>query len=465
MCVLAIVFCINYIHGMQDFSSELNVEERSFCQARLKVTGDQSVVALCLSGGGFRAMLASYGFFKGAQKIKLLDRSMYMSALSGSTWFLGDLLARKIIPENFVDFEKSLQERVACSYPDKNNIMQALAQSSCLIPWRDLELIDVYGACVAERLFGDINYKEVHFSDLVPLPNTYPYPLFTAVSDVSKDTCFLQALVHWLTKPNHYEWMELSPFWVEMVRSGKAIPTKFFGSVFDAGKMITQYPEPPLSFILGVCGSAFSINFRDVFNYIDAEIGLDKGAVIADRLIPQIVTAFVESFEHGRLCPPRIPNILYHDPKLSKYFHDDEMIIHDAGTDFNLPIPPLLKKARKVKVIVVCDASDNASLATWPELHKAGEYAKKHRLLFPPLDKPVAKNSYACMFADFALTDIPVVVYIPLVKYQYSTLKFTYLVDEFENVTHYMEQAVVASQDLIQAAITLAANSRCNYSY
>ena len=45
-------------------------------------------IGVACSGGGYRAMIASLGFFKGMADTGLLDATMYASSLSGSTWFL-----------------------------------------------------------------------------------------------------------------------------------------------------------------------------------------------------------------------------------------------------------------------------------------------------------------------------------------------------------------------------------------
>ncbi|MBY0110379.1 MAG: hypothetical protein K2X90_04685 [Candidatus Babeliaceae bacterium] len=43
-------------------------------------------IAVCFSGGGYRAMISTAGFIAGAEKIGLLDAISYQAGLSGSTW-------------------------------------------------------------------------------------------------------------------------------------------------------------------------------------------------------------------------------------------------------------------------------------------------------------------------------------------------------------------------------------------
>jgi phospholipase A2 len=451
---LIIFFCIKNLFCIQDFSSSLSPEESNFCKSRAKVIGDSWNIALCLSGGGYRAMLASLGFIKGAQKIGLLNSSMYISALSGSTWMLGNLLARKITTDKICDFEKILKERVTNACVNKENILQAIENSKKLIPWRDTELVDIYGICVTERILGDQDYGSITLSNIIPIPSDFPFPLFTAVCDTTKKTNILNWLCSFIAGSTKYEWIEINSYWTEIIRFSKAIKTSFLGSTFSAGNILIKYPEVPLSFILGVCGSAFSLSVKDILNYISEEMSADKKHKTSNRSITDIISAFWESLEHGRICPPRIPNFLYKVPRLSKLAQDDEMIIHDAGTDFNLPLPPLLKNVRNIKLIVICDASDNASLEEYPEFKKAKKYASRYKIPFPSVRKPVAKNAYACVFANNSLQNVPVIVYIPLLKYQYSTFKFSYSTEEFDNVVGYMEQAVLNSRDLIQDSIS-----------
>lgn len=81
-------------------STALSLEEKNYLITRdsiIKKEAEQLVgrtistnalprIAVCLSGGGFRAMLGSIGFLSGLQQEHMLDLVSYISALSGSAW-------------------------------------------------------------------------------------------------------------------------------------------------------------------------------------------------------------------------------------------------------------------------------------------------------------------------------------------------------------------------------------------
>lgn len=49
----------------------------------------KSDLAICLSGGGLRAAVASYGYVRGLHMLGILKRARYMNGNSGSAWFSG----------------------------------------------------------------------------------------------------------------------------------------------------------------------------------------------------------------------------------------------------------------------------------------------------------------------------------------------------------------------------------------
>ncbi|CAG0919094.1 unnamed protein product [Notodromas monacha] len=102
-------------------------------------------------------------------------------------------------------------------------------------------------------LQGELHRKQVVLSQQrakVAL-GTAPFPLYTALHakrDVSAD--------------EFHEWVEFSPFEIGMPKYGVFLKTEDFGSKFYIGSIIKRYPEPPLTYLQGIWGSAFTILFK-----------------------------------------------------------------------------------------------------------------------------------------------------------------------------------------------------------
>ena len=62
-----------------------------------------------------------------------------------------------------------------------------------------------------------------------------------------------------------YEWFESGPFEAGSKVLGY-VPVQYFGSIFNHGDIVSELvcPEYPLSFYLGVYGSAFSLSINDL---------------------------------------------------------------------------------------------------------------------------------------------------------------------------------------------------------
>ena len=82
----------------------------------------------------------------------------------------------------------------------------------------------------------------------------------------------------------------------------------------------------------------------------------------------------------------------------------------DAGIDFNLPYPPLLRKARKVDLILAIDASSNTDLMRRFNT-KAVNYARTRANCptFPPLDAIHPGDKILDM-----VSGTPTILYLPI---------------------------------------------------
>jgi phospholipase A2 len=58
------------------------------------------------------------------------------------------------------------------------------------------------------------------------------------------------------------EWVEFSPFEIGVAKYGTYSKPENFGSKFFLGNVIKKFEEPPLHFLQGIWGSAYSIQFK-----------------------------------------------------------------------------------------------------------------------------------------------------------------------------------------------------------
>ncbi len=299
--------------------TSLNNEEQEFLNNRMaKVKNalermlDKQVdskyipkIALCFSGGGYRAMLETLGWLTGAERMGLLDSSVYMTGLSGSTWALNPWVASRLSLAAYKEqllpkLTKTLMEHVkSMSTQDALEILVALSKK-----YVDLQSIgpaDFFGALLAHMLLSNIVRHKQTFSlaDLAPLVKLGNYPLVIS-------TASLGGTFNLKYRPT----FEFSPFEIGSAECAKGIfiPSWSLGRVFNKGTSqnivpidIFKYEKEALStaagllttkvlgeqeakeeveekaqivhyfgrqqslgYLMGIWGSAFALNIADV---------------------------------------------------------------------------------------------------------------------------------------------------------------------------------------------------------
>lgn len=453
-------------------SSELAVQEKQLLQKRdplikqkiKQVLGVNVTtvprIALCCSGGGYRAMLATLGFVKGMRDIGVLDMSSYMVGLSGSTWLLAPWVLRDI---DLDSYERLLMPKIAVDLkktPIKPDAMSFKFLQKKL-HGQDLSLVDVWGSLIANVFLSDLN-KGGLFSYLSNLAarvqdGKYPLPIFTAAMPPSKFT-------------KDYEWVEFTPFEVGSPAFGASIPVWAFGRKFESGQSIGDSPEQTLGYWMGTWGSAFALDLHDLIKHVIKPAIPEEN----DRF-EAILNKFVDKTDYEmnskqlgkvHLSPAKLHNFLYKVPG-SPLEEKDSMILVDAGMHINIPFPPLLRPERNVDVIVVCDASGSISNLT--ALRTIVEYAGGKGLKFPPIDfdrlikevftsdqKDPAKNAFKiAVFQDHTNPNVPIVIYVPaitdneIINKEYSTTKFEYSPDEAGKLINTAYEKVKKNQQQI----------------
>ncbi len=409
-------------------------------------------IAVCYSGGGYRAMISTAGFIQGAQKIGLLDAISYQAGLSGSTWAISGWLQSG---KNIDSFMSDLYEKLHIDIKNNVDILQTtnalLNNLSFNIP---ISPIDVWGSLIAQKVLLPDSGKFT-IADLTAKTNPakHPYPLFTAVMSSRS----LQDI-----KP----WVEFTLHEVGSTYFNAFIPNWAFGRRFEKGLSDKQGfsvypPAQPLSFCMGIWGSAIAINLQE---FIQDKFGTAAGKDILNALKG---SALIEN----RIAAADVFNWTYlmAGSRLSDL---PKFQLVDAGLDFNLALPPLLRPERAIDIIIVLDAS--ASVVTNPaaQLKKAEEYAQKNNLKFPIINYSTTKNNCSVHFGD-RQKGIPTIIYIPVIAnpgYQngwYSdpknnesytrTNNFIYNRDQIKQLSGLVEYTIIASKDTIVDAIKQAA--------
>lgn len=464
----------------------ISVEEQEFARKRMDtvranlekefgivVNPDENVlpkIAIIASGGGYRAMLCALGFFTGAQKIGLTDVTMWVAGLSGGTWALGNWYtfgktaeyARDVIVSKVTKHPKSTSAK------ERNRILDLLWDKYVFD--QPITMVDIYGALLANRFFGDFGRSErqrMHLSDQKELVSdgSKPLPIYTAVIPIEKKVKgdFLGKQV--------YEWAEFTPYEVGSTWLNAYIPSWSYGRTFDFGKSTNFAPEQSFGFLLGTYGSAFAASFKTILKELSGvtkTIFTPMLKLFSSKSLP-LSWAEVSNFSRGLLTSP--------------IAHKKELRLVDAGLDFNLPYPPVSGQriGRKADIIIVLDAS----LTVPSEFVKMEKYAKKHNLPYPAISYEGLDKRSATVFENPQDPNAPIIIYMPRVtdltlwkeysaknpsfaqeyatypqtdltgctKSYCNTDKFEYSDKNANNMTRATEANMVMNKDLIRSAI------------
>lgn len=347
-------------------------------------------IAFCFSGGGYRAMLATLGFLQGAEETGLLEVITYIASLSGSTWAIALWNSLQQSPENIC---RHLKEVIHTNLFTPIASTQALGQVSLkkALFGRKISLIDLYGELLHSKLLAPhcaINHLHCHAS-LFERGDSLPYPIYTSV----------------LEKPTkEYAWMEYTPHEIGSTYLEHFIPSWSFGRKFVAGKSSNRTLAEKLSLLLGIWGSAFSANIREIYTHAYPSEPNSK----MQNMFNTITS--IDTIGKARLCSAKVRNFTYQIPN-SPLRDKRYVTLLDAGLNYNLPLPPLLRPERTVDIIIILDASATTNLAE--ELIRAQADAFKQDIPFPVIDLEALQSKSCSVFKG---KNSSVIIYIPLIK-------------------------------------------------
>jgi len=427
----------------QDFRNNRAVVTHNACEQLLGKTlkiYEVPTVALCFSGGGYRAMIETLGALAGADEIGLLDAVMYTGGLSGSTWALTPWVFSGLSIGDYLNhISSNLNSFLSL------NLSQILAinalKNKKLNEGKGFGLVDLYGALLAKNLLNGLatTPQAVTFTDLVKNLNgtAHPLPICTAVAG---------------GVGNHGLWYECTPFTVGCTQTG-FVPTCALGRTFENGVSVKpasgQYPSQlSLGDFMSMWGSAFAVDkerLEHEFGKMDvadsvsvlAQLGLARYGLDGfggDRLFhPGNITWALQKLwpdQNKNFAAATVPNFTHNMQRdgLWNWFTGNQQIplsgeqdlaLIDGGYDLidghamNLAIVPLLRPERKVDVIIVIDSS--ANLIDALSLRAAEKRAKALGLKFPVIDyTEIGTRSISVFKSDDR--GVPTVIYMPCIK-------------------------------------------------
>jgi hypothetical protein len=326
-------------------------------------------IAFCGSGGGCRSMVSTLGFLIGMENAGLLDCCSFVSGVSGSTWTMALWFSLGQSPG---ELRENISTKFSSNLVSRPNAKGASELLSILKQkWtpgsRTIGLVDIYGAQLSAGLLHDteppgseyrLSYQTARLQD-----GSFPLPIYTAV----------QRQVD-----GKHNWFEFTPYEVGSASISAFVPTEGFGRYYDRGLSLNNTPEPSLGLLLGMFGSAFCAPIQrvsdDLFDRLhigsqhqleleEAQIrqqqqegGFTKMLLDYRETVEGLIDQF--SLQHtSLLAASRFANFAYDPSVEASRQRDLELDLYDAGIDFNLPFPVLLRPERGIDIIIACESS------------------------------------------------------------------------------------------------------------
>jgi len=364
-------------------------------------------IAIACSGGGYRALLYSLGGLVGAELSGLLDATMYVLGLSGSTWSISSWQqSNKMLSEikeelitiatqgltNGLNFSDMIliEHRFLC----KEHYHQPLG------------VVDLYGALLASTLFEDygMHKQMLHLSNQAQRVSTgaVPLPIYTAMRADLPDAT------------SESMWYEFTPYEIGAPWLQCYVPSWAFGRAFDQGKSLDFAPEQSLGTLLATFGYAIGVTVSELVAQLQLSGKLQFSIEWAESFINHLNG---NNIGNDRITCAQYNNFTVNIPQ-SPIAHLPTLAIADAGIRCNLPYFPISgeRAERKADIIIFLDAS----LDIGPELLTAYQYAHGHTLHFPviPSEISLLQKTAVQVFQDATSPDTPIIIYIPCVSDQ-----------------------------------------------
>ncbi|KAM6202499.1 cytosolic phospholipase A2 zeta [Rhynchocyon petersi] len=416
------------------------------------------VVAVLGSGGGTRAMSSLYGSLAGLQELGLLETVTYLSGVSGSTWCISTLYNDPAWSQVALQGPIARAQARVCSskkwamsaeqirYYRKE--LEARRSSS-----HSISLVDLWGLLLEYFLYQEENPARLSDQQAAVSQGQNPYPIYASVN------------VHTNVSGEDFaEWCEFTPYEVGFPKYGAYVPTKLFGSEFFMGRLMQLHPEPRITFLQGMWGSAFTASLKEIFlkngwglnflepvsssmNSVDdcpklqqhdptrlhTRLFIPQGSfsqVIQDILTSRI--SFPENFNFTRgLCLHKDyvagrEFVAWKDSHLDAQPNQltpmrDCLSLVDGGLAINSPFPLTLLPQRAVDLILSFDYSLEAPFEI---LQMTEKYCLDRGIPFPRIEvhpEDLKEPQECYVFIEATEPRSPIVVHFPLVNRSFRT--------------------------------------------
>lgn len=349
--------------------------------------------AIASSGGGYRALLYTLGFFNAMEIIELLDTITYATALSGSTWAVAPWISSDMSLKEYKKYIIKCVQKEFTKLTDTEELLIFDAARVKSIYHQPKNLVDIYGDLLGTHLLekhGDKRHMVYLSEQADKIRNGIkPYPIYVAIDANEKIV-------------KNQTWYEFTPHEIGNRIDNKYVPTWAYGRKFKNGKSIDNAPEKNLSYHMGTWGSAFGADVATIEHAVASRLGhqeiIEKilEPIQGDRPVPCYAT--IANYTRGM-------NTGKKEPKTQTFV--------DAGTDFNLPIPPCYN--RNIDLIFINDVSAGT---IGNELKKAQAHAKRHNYPFPKINYKNLDKQTISIFKDENNSKAPVVIYMPRISDQ-----------------------------------------------
>ncbi|MFC1841923.1 hypothetical protein ACFLYA_02515 [Candidatus Dependentiae bacterium] len=365
-----------------------------------------------LSGGGWRAMCCAVGSCVGAKQIGLLDCTMCISALSGSTWFLTPWLCSGM---DIYDYRARAIEVAAngIKIKDAEEIVELFDNFWIKFAFNQpLNVIDFYGALLANSLFRGMakNPHRVCLSDQRKAMATGKFPLPVCNATLGE------------MEIDEY-WFEFTPYEAGSRWLSGYVPIWAFGRHFKEGSSRHNAPEQGGGFLSGIFGSAFAGDFEDIYEIVISQMTFPKyleGVPFAQSVFESIKKAlskiaYFTDLGDMRIAWGRVPNFVY---KMRGVPHKNykELKLVDAGLDFNNPAFSTYRKPPYGDAPDIIFIFDAGSSIKFRELKLLVDHAKYNGLKFPKIEECRLDKNIISVFKDDNDIEVPVVVYLPRIN-------------------------------------------------
>lgn len=490
-------------HILVQADSKLCKEEKNFLHNRLPIVQnnlkeffniDQPLrIGFCCSGGGNRSMIGTLGLLTGAAKSHVLDATLYLAGLSGSTWLISQFCYLAATSYKKQPFEVILSD-IKRSYAKMLHDYSMLHINSVYAPplisfestddvcieiakrfayEQPMTLVNLFGALVGDyalSLMGNDRLSEKWSRINTSIQKgAVPLPLCSAVFEK--------------TQAERYGWFEMSPLQCGSKDLGY-IPVEYLGSEFYNGALDINNicPEYPLSFYLGMYGSAFAVTVQDIAHVQkalhrkvtllkeDENIDLQNRNILESHIIKDIIQGTIKDiiFSRNVLTYARFPNFSK-NVKHSVLRNDDFLGLFDAGVALDFPLPLLIDRPERNLDVIFLYGSFPGSQKT---LQALANYCRQQNILFPEVssisDQELQQDDMTILNnpMDFAYKpDVPTYIYFPtnnidIYTAPYITLNFRYSANDVYAFSGKMEQIFLDNIDKIKEVLRLVAQKR-----